>query len=116
MPHAMWMPALFNPTAFLTAIKQNHCRKQNPPLPLDEMITETFCTTMWNVEDCISYPPNGGCYCHGLYIEGGRWTDAEESMEFAEEVDGESTAGILVESRLKELLPQMPIILFKSGA
>lgn len=29
-------------------------------------------------------------------------------------MDGETTAGMLVESRLKELMPPMPIILFKA--
>ena len=36
------------------------------------------------------------------------------AVEYVEEVDGETTAGMLVESRLKELMPPMPIILFKA--
>lgn len=44
----------------------------------------------WN-----SAAPREGAYIHGLFMEGARW---------------DTQSGIIVESRLKELFPSMPVI------
>lgn len=43
-------------------------------------------------------PPREGAYVHGLFLEGASW-DSENS--------------ILVDSRVKELHPQMPVMFIK---
>lgn len=40
-------------------------------------------------------PPREGAYVHGMFMEGARW---------------DIQSGIIVESRLKELFPAMPVI------
>lgn len=40
-------------------------------------------------------PPREGAYVHGMFMEGARW---------------DTQSGIIVESRLKELFPAMPVI------
>lgn len=40
-------------------------------------------------------PPREGAYVHGMFMEGARW---------------DVQSGIIVESRLKELFPAMPVI------
>lgn len=42
-----------------------------------------------------SAAPREGAYIHGLFMEGARW---------------DTQSGIIVESRLKELFPSMPVI------
>lgn len=42
-----------------------------------------------------SVAPREGAYIHGLFMEGARW---------------DMQSGIIVESRLKELFPSMPVI------
>lgn len=42
-----------------------------------------------------SVAPREGAYIHGLFMEGARW---------------DIQSGIIVESRLKELFPSMPVI------
>ena len=53
---------------------------------------------------------------HGLFIEGARWSTLEEAEEKGtkENVSGTECAGSIVESRLKELLPMMPVIYVKA--
>lgn len=43
----------------------------------------------------ISAAPREGAYVHGMFMEGARW---------------DTQSGIIVESRLKELFPAMPVI------
>lgn len=43
----------------------------------------------------IRAPPREGAYVHGAFMEGARW---------------DIQSGIIVESRLKELFPAMPVI------
>jgi dynein heavy chain len=99
LPFSLWLPSLFNPTSFLTAIKQATARAES--LPLDNMSTETHCSTMLDPDQADHYPPDGA-YVHGLFIEGARWQDPEEAKAYAYQVPGapdESVAGILVDSR-----------------
>lgn len=47
-----------------------------------------------------SVAPREGAYIHGLFMEGARW---------------DIQSGIIVESRLKELFPSMPVINVRVG-
>eukprot|EP01033_Poteriospumella_lacustris_P003465 gene3469-2562_t len=110
LPYSVWLPGLINPTALLTAIKQVTARKRQ--LPLDSMALDTHVTRMYRAADAIvqaTYPEDGA-HVHGLYLEGARWTDDEESAESPYTVGNVGCAGHLCESRLKQLLSPMPVL------
>jgi len=113
LPSALWLPGLFNPTAFLTAIKQVTARSKN--LPLDKMSTETFVTKMRKVEEVPAGKyPEDGAFIYGLFMEGARWLSGEDAEAHQYQVSGTDCEGILSESKLKELLPLMPIMYVKA--
>ncbi|KAK4326145.1 hypothetical protein Pmani_003309 [Petrolisthes manimaculis] len=95
VPPAVWLAGFFNPQSFLTAIMQSTARKCE--LPLDQMCLQCDVTKK-NKEDFTS-PPREGAYVHGLFLEGASW-DTDNS--------------ILIDSRVKELHPQMPVIFIKA--
>ena len=66
-PYSVWLPGLFNPTSYLTAVMQVTARRTG--MPLDQMTTETHVTTFMR-PDFIDYFPTDGAFIHGLYIEG----------------------------------------------
>ena len=109
-PFSLWMPGLFNPTAFLTAIKQVTARSKK--LALDKMGVETHITTMTEASEATGAPADGALV-HGLFIEGARWGEIEDDR-YAGEESGTPYAGILSESKPKELLPPMPLIYIKA--
>jgi dynein heavy chain len=109
-PYSVWLPGLFNPTSYLTAVMQVTARRTG--MPLDQMTTETHVTTFMR-PDFIDYYPTDGAFIHGLYIEGARWPTGDEAGE-QEMITGTPTAGFLVDSRLKELLPALPVIYIKA--
>lgn len=109
-PKSLWLPGLFNPTAYLTAVMQVTARRTGSPL--DQMTTETHVTTFLKHEQ-IDYYPEDGAFIHGLYIEGARWPTGDEAGD-VEMITGTPTAGHLVDGRLKELLPLMPVIYVKA--
>merc|ERR1712167_101440 len=90
-PISVWFPGLFNPTAFLTGIKQVTARLNS--LALDKMATETHVTAFNGPE---------------------QWGECEnEKFDYVEDSTVQC-AGILRESKPKELLPPMPIIYVKA--
>ena len=109
-PFSLWMPGLFNPTAFLTAIKQVTARAKSKPL--DNMGVETHMTTMLTAEEATQFPLDGALV-HGLFIEGARWGETDDPQH-QQDVEGTACAGILADSKPKELLPQMPLIYIKA--
>lgn len=111
-PYSVWLPGLFNPTSYLTAVMQVTARRTG--MPLDQMTTETHVTTFLK-PDNIDYYPTDGAFIHGLYIEGARWPTGDEAGD-PELITGTPTAGNLVDSRLKELLPPLPVIYVKAVA
>ena len=125
-PKSTWLPALFNAMAFLTALMQVTGR--NNSLALDNMTVETHCTIYPNVEKLADLEhPVDGAFCHGLFLEGARWggyameggnEDEEEDDAGGEddlyEITGTKCGGHLLDSRLKELLTQLPILYFKA--
>eukprot|EP01033_Poteriospumella_lacustris_P002495 gene2501-1816_t len=111
-PYSLWLPGLFNPTSYLTAVMQVTARRTG--MPLDQMTTETHVSTFMK-PDGIDYFPVDGAFVHGLYIEGARWATGEEAGD-PEMMTGTQIAGHLVDGRLKELLPPLPVIYVKAVA
>ncbi|XP_051927996.1 dynein heavy chain 9, axonemal [Hippocampus zosterae] len=95
LPCAVWLTGFFNPQSFLTAIMQTMARKNE--WPLDSMSLQCDVTKK-NREDLTS-PPREGAYVHGLYMEGARW---------------DTQTGLIVDARLKELTPTMPVIFIRA--
>jgi dynein heavy chain len=121
-PLCVWISGLFNPMAFLTALMQGTGRVRN--LALDNMTVETHATLMQE-RDKVTDHPVDGAYIDGLYIEGARWggyaiegANDEEEEEFEEEdlyeISGTKCGGHILDSRLKELLPRMPVMYVKA--
>ena len=109
-PVSLWLPGLFNPMAFLTAIMQITARTTKEPL--DKMVLETHVTMMTTPDKVSSYPA-AGAYIHGIFIEGARWPDLDEAGDpfvVPDTEDNVMCAGALADGRLKELLPMMPVM------
>ena len=96
LPSTMWLGGLFNPQAFLTAIMQQTARKNE--WPLDKVVLQVDVTKKFNASD-FTAPPREGSYLYGLYMAGARW---------------DTQTGMIQDSRLKELCPQMPVIFCKA--
>ena len=109
-PYSVWLPGLFNPTSYLTAVMQVTARKTG--LPLDQMTTETHITTYMK-PDGLDHHPTDGAFVHGFYMEGARWPTGDEAGD-PYMVSDTPCAGFLVDSRLKELLPPLPVIYVKA--
>ncbi|XP_068161051.1 dynein axonemal heavy chain 9 [Antennarius striatus] len=95
LPSVVWLAGFFNPQSFLTAIMQAMARRNE--WPLDRMCLQCDVTKK-NRED-FSVPPREGAYVHGLYMEGARW---------------DTQTGMIVDARLKELTPAMPVIFIRA--
>lgn len=94
MPNVYWISGFFFPQAFLTGTLQNFARKNITPI---DTISWGF-DVMKLAEHEITAAPSDGCYIRGLYMEGARW-DPE--------------AGLIGESKNKELFSDVPIIWLK---
>ena len=112
-PKSLWLPGVFNPTAFLTAVMQVTARRTGAPL--DKMTTETHVTTMANA-DAVDSCPEDGAFVHGLFLEGARWPSADELDDEPIQVGGVQTNGYLVDGRLKELTPSLPVVYVRAVA
>jgi dynein heavy chain len=97
--------------AFLTAIMQVTARQTG--LPLDKMAIETHVTTMAGPEEATAYPESG-MLVHGLYMEGARWATGEEEAGEPYSVGSVKCAGYIVDSRIKQLLPAMPLLYLRA--
>lgn len=95
LPAVVWLPGLFNPQSFLTAIMQTTARKNE--WPLDRMVLSM--DVMKKAKDEFSGAPREGAYIHGLFMEGARW---------------DTPTGMIQESHLKELTPTVPVIYIKA--
>eukprot|EP00968_Pinguiococcus_pyrenoidosus_P000337 scaffold23_cov268-Pinguiococcus_pyrenoidosus.AAC.7 len=69
-PKSLWLPGLFNPTAFLTAVMQVTARRTGAPL--DKMTIETHVSTITD-SSTVDFYPEDGAFVHGLFLEGARW-------------------------------------------
>lgn len=114
LPFSLWLPGLFNPTAFLTAVKQVTARARG--LPLDKMGVETHVTRMIEASEADTRGgyPDDGAFIHGLFIEGARWLSGEDAEDDQYTISGVDCEGSLGVSKLKELIPQMPVMYVKA--
>jgi dynein heavy chain len=110
-PFSMWLSGLFNPTAFITAVMQVTARHEG--LALDKMTTETHMTRYYEVDTLEGHPPHDGAFVHGIFIEGARWPSLEE-LDDPSELAGVPIGGHIVDSKLKELLPMLPIVFLRA--
>ncbi|XP_033840356.1 dynein heavy chain 9, axonemal isoform X2 [Periophthalmus magnuspinnatus] len=95
LPPTVWLSGFFNPQSFLTAIMQASARKN--AWPLDSMCLQ--CDVTKKSREDLSSAPRDGAYIHGLYMEGARW---------------DIQSGLIVDSRLKELTPSMPLLFIRA--
>ncbi|KAL1493068.1 hypothetical protein ABEB36_011203 [Hypothenemus hampei] len=95
LPASVWLGGFFNPQSLLTAIMQSTARKHE--LPLDKMCLQ--CDVTKKQKEEFTSAPKDGAYVHGLHMEGARW---------------DVQAGIIMDSKLKELYPPMPVINVKA--
>jgi dynein heavy chain len=95
-PISLSLSYFFNPLSFLTAITQTTARGRG--LPLDQMTTQTN-VTWFNDYSQIKENPADGAYIHGLFLEGAAWENSGEGQE-----------GYLVDQKLKELHPNLPVV------
>nr|XP_019948992.1 PREDICTED: dynein heavy chain 11, axonemal [Paralichthys olivaceus] len=91
LPAVVWLPGLFNPQSFLTAVLQSIARKNQ--WPLDKMTLTVDVTK--KTKDDFGHPPREGAYIHGLFMEGACW-DTQD--------------GIISEAVLRDLTPAMPVL------
>jgi len=96
LPKSLWISGLFNPMSFLTAIMQVTSRTFS--YPLDNMVLQTNVTS-FAVPDESMPAPKDGAYIHGLFLEGAAW-----------EMGRGGAQGQLVDSKLKELHPLLPVV------
>ena len=72
-PKCLNITLLCNPMSFITAVKQQTARQK--VLPLDDLDTMTEITNM--TEDMVKdYPPDGGVYLTGMFLQGAKWEDS----------------------------------------
>jgi dynein heavy chain len=95
LPNSVWLPGLFNPSSFLTAVAQSAARKNGWPLDQTTLTVEVT----KKLEHEIDAPPRDGAYIHGLFLEGARWDSKMNSLN---------------EAFLKELYPQLPVLFIKA--
>ncbi|KAL5110547.1 Dynein beta chain ciliary [Taenia crassiceps] len=95
LPGSVWLGGLFNPQSFLTAVMQQTARKFEWPL---DRICISVEVTKRSRED-MGAAPREGAYVHGLFMEGARW---------------DTGANAVVEARMKELAPPLPVIMLRA--
>nr|XP_057916965.1 dynein heavy chain 9, axonemal [Doryrhamphus excisus] len=95
LPSVVWLAGFFNPQSFLTAIMQATARRNE--WSLDSMSLQ--CDITKKHREDLTSPPREGAYLHGLYMEGARW---------------DTQTGLIVDARLKELTPAMPVIFIRA--
>eukprot|EP00768_Dysnectes_brevis_P002834 gnl/Dysnectes_brevis/2072_a2396_807.p1 GENE.gnl/Dysnectes_brevis/2072_a2396_807~~gnl/Dysnectes_brevis/2072_a2396_807.p1 ORF type:complete len:4631 (+),score=1942.19 gnl/Dysnectes_brevis/2072_a2396_807:116-13894(+) len=70
-PSSFWLTGFFNPTGFLTAMKQDITRA-HPGWALDKVVLRTNVMKMQEASQVTSAPEEG-VYIHGLFLDGASW-------------------------------------------
>lgn len=96
-PASFWLSGFFFPQAFLTGTLQNFARKYQ--LPVDTLafsfrVRDDIDADMSGNEFQLT-PPEDGCFIHGLFLEGARWSADDHKLATPEP---------------RELYPAMPVI------
>ncbi|TYZ57148.1 hypothetical protein PybrP1_002034 [[Pythium] brassicae (nom. inval.)] len=112
-PFSIWLPGLFNPTAYTTACLQVTSRRKF--MPLNQMTVETHVTTFQDAAQATYYPDDG-VFAHGLILEGARWSTLDEIAERYKVGAAPATecGGTLLDSNPKELLWFLPVVYVKA--
>jgi dynein heavy chain len=111
LPYCVWISGLFNPSAFLSAVKQTVARKHN--FALEALTIETHMTTMHHAENAETYA-DMGTFIHGLYMVGARWERVTTNVKY--EVDGILCSGHLADPLPRELYANTPILYARAVA
>jgi len=98
-PMSYWMTGFYNPQGFLTAARQEVCRRHNNPnLPVSKSPSDEK-NAKWALDDiCLKIEvqssvrefknvkshPAEGVYIHGLYLEGASWDWAKACLKESE--------------------------------
>lgn len=104
------MPSHLFRADLIASITQVVARKRS--LPLDGMSLDTHVTRLSRPADAMMQAafPEDGIFVHGIFMEGARWTDEEESADHVYTVGSTACAGHITESRLKQLLCPLPVL------
>jgi len=71
-PNVFWLTGMFNPQGFLTANRQEVCRKHSKEgWALDDVVNLTRVVNMEREE--VRKGPDEGVYIYGLFLDGCRW-------------------------------------------
>jgi len=93
-PFAFWLTGFFNPQGFLTANRQEVCRRHaKENWALDDMVDSS--EVLKYEKDELRKGPEEGVYIHGLFLDGCKWDKAK---------------GRLVDSDPKVLHAPLPVI------
>jgi len=92
-PKTYWISAFFFQQGFITGILQNHSRKYKIPIDTLSFKFEVLKKTKQEIEE----EPIDGVYVYGLYLDGAKWNDINQS---------------LCDANIGELYYKMPIIHF----
>lgn len=96
IPKVVDVSKFFNPTSYLTAVKQLACQMQM--LELDKLMVFTEVTKRQRA--AIDSASREGAYVDGMYLEGARW---------------DMNSNCLEESKPKEMFCRLPVINCKAG-
>ena len=88
-PTSFWLTGFFNPQGFLTANRQEVCRKHaKDSWALDDVVNST--EVLKQEREDVRKGPDEGCYFYGLFLEGCKWdkpgnklTDSDPKVLFA---------------------------------
>ena len=82
-PNAFWLTGFFNPQGFLTANRQEVCRRHaRDGWALDDVVNATDVLRIEREE--ARKAPDEGVYIHGLYLDGCRWDKQRERLADSE--------------------------------
>lgn len=82
-PHVTFINRLYNPTSFLTAIKQTLSRSKKLELNRLFIATEIQKKMYWETADLMKRE-GGGAFVFGLQVEGARWESSGSGLEECE--------------------------------
>jgi len=91
-PVSFWIPGLFFPQGFMTAVLQNHARKTQ--IAIDRLNFGFEVMQVWEKEQ-VEAKPADGVYIHGLFLDSARWDPVD---------------GCLRQSNAREMHSPLPVV------
>ena len=78
-PNTFWLTGFFNPTGFLTANRQEVCRKHaKDNWALDDVMN--YSEVLKQEKDEVKKGPDEGIYVHGLFLDCAKWDKAKDKL------------------------------------